>query len=153
MLTKRGSPLGFSTTFSKGEFYHKVKIDFELLEALTKDTDIILFIDLIKRMIQEVPEQRQTCEDLIEHAALKSDQERLKIVEHLANKCFDGKRCKNEYLVNMMDKKEVHMEGFLEEDSVEWRELLAEVAKLPEHPDFKICSSLLKIFAVEVIIC
>ena len=152
MLTKRGSPLAITTTFLNGEFHHKVKIDLQLLEALTKDTDTILFIDLIKRMIQEVPDQRRNCEDLIEHAALKGNEERLQIVEHLAGKCFDGDKCVNEYLVKVIDKKEVHMEGSLGEDSAEWKELLVETTKLPKlKPDIKTCSSLLKILSDEVI--
>ena len=147
MLTKKGSPLDFNIKFLKGEFHHKVKIDLKLLEALTKNTDTILFIDLIKRMIQEVPDQRETCEDLIEHAALKNEEGRLEFVQLMAGKCFDGVECKNEYLVKVIDKKEVHMEGFLGKDSAEWKEFLAEVAKYPElKPDIKTCSSLLKIF-------
>ena len=152
MLTKKGSPLDFNTKFLNSKFHHKVKIDLQLLEVLTKDTDTILFIDLIKRIIQEVPDQRETCEDLIEHAALKSNEERVEIVERLAKKCFDGDKCKNEYLVKVMNKKEVHMEGFLGEDSAEWKELLAETTKLPKlKPDIKTCSSLLKILSDEVI--
>ena len=140
------------TTFLNGEIYHKVKIDLKLLEALTKDTDTILLIDLIKRMIQEVPDQRETCEDLIEHAALKSNEERLEIVELLANKCFNEDECINEYLVKVINKREVHMEGAMGEDSAEWKEFLFETANYPElKPDIKICSSLVKIFNNKVI--
>ena len=151
MLTKKESPLAITTTFSKGEFHHKVKIDLQFLEDMTKDTDTILFIDLLKRMIKEVPDHRETCEDLIEHAALKSKNEQCWIVRDLVDKCFDENKCINEYLVKVMDKKEVHMKGSLGEDSAAWKELLAETSKLPEHPDIKICSSLLKIFAEQVI--
>ena len=136
------------TTFLKNECHHKVKIDFKHLAVLTKDTDTILFIDLLKRMIQEVPDQRETCEDLIEHAALKSVEGRLKIVGDLAGKCFDGDKCINEYLVKVMNKKEAHMEGSLGEKSAEWKELLAEVSNLPGIPDIKTCSSLVCIFHV-----
>ena len=150
MLTKKESPLDIHTTFSKGKFNHKVKIDLQLLEALTKNTDTILFIDLIKRMIQEVPHQRETCKDLIKHAALKEN-ERFQIVQYLAGKCFDEDKCINEYLVKVMDKKEVHMEGFLGEDSAEWKELLAQAADFSLKPDIKVCSSLLEIFYDKVI--
>ena len=139
--------------FLNGEFHHKVKIDLQPLEDMTKDTDTILFIDLIKRMIQEVPYQRGICEDLIEHAVLKSYEERLEILQLLAGKCFDGDECRNEYLVKVMDKKEVHMEGSLGHDSAEWREFLAEAAKNPElKPNIKTCSSLLKIFNIKMVI-
>ena len=148
MLTKRGSPLAITTTFFNGEFNHKVKIDFKLLEALSKDTDTILFIDLIKRLFKEDPDQRETCEYLIDHAALKNEKRRLLIVGDLADKCFDGDECKNEYLVKMMDKKELHLEGALGEDSIEWKEFLAEASKLPGNPDIKICSSVVYIFHV-----
>ena len=152
MLTKGGSPLAITTTFFRSEIHHKVKINLQLFEALTKDTNTILFIDLVKRMIQEVPEQRETYENLIDHASLKSNYERLQIVLHLADKCFDGNKCNNEYLVKVMDKKKVHMEGFLGEDSAEWEEFLAEVAKnLKLKPDIRSCSSLLKIFKGKVI--
>ena len=152
MLTKRRSPLDIHTTFLKNEFHHKIKIDLQLLEDMTKNTDTILLIDLIKRMIQEDPDQRETCEDLIEHAALKDNEERFKIVLYLAGKCFENDECKNEYLVKVIDKKEVHLEGFLGKDSAEWKEFLAEAAKLPEpKEDIKICSSLLKIFFNQVI--
>ena len=127
--------------------HHKVKVDLKPLDTLTKDTDTILFIDLIKRMIQEVPDKRETCENLIDHAVLMNCEERLKIVQRLEGKCFDRDKCMNEYLVKMMNKKEVHMEGFLGEDSAEWKEFVAEVAKLSQlKPDIKTCSSLLKIF-------
>ena len=152
VLTKGGSPLDIHTTFFKSEIHHKVKIDLKLLEALTKDTDTILFIDLVKKMIQEIPDQRETCEDLIEHAALKSNEERFEIVERLAGKCFDGYNGTNKYLVKLMDKKEVHMEGSLAEDSAEWKEFLTEVVKNPRlRPNIKICSGLLKIIVGGVI--
>ena len=152
MLTKKGSPLDFNTKFLKGEFHHKVKIDLQLLEDTTKNTDTILFVDLIKRMIKEVPDQRKTCENLIEHAALKSHEERLQVVEHLAKKCFKWDKCKNEYLVKVMDKKEVHLEGSLGENSAEWKKVLAEAAKLSQlKPDIKTCSSLINIFKKDVI--
>ena len=147
MLTKGENPLAITTTFTKSEFHHNLKIDLQLLKALTKDTDTILLIDLIKRMIQKVPDQRETCENLIDHVALKSNEERLKIVRNLAEKCFDLDNCKNEYLMKVMDKKEVHMEGFLGEDSAEWREFSAETGKNPNLKlDIKICSNLFKIF-------
>ena len=152
MLTKRGSPLDIHTTFLKNEFHHKIKIDLQLLEDKTKNTDTILFVGLIKRMIQEDPDQRGVCEDLIKHAALKDIEGRLEIVQRLACKCFDKDKCKNEYLVKVIDKKEVHMEGFLGEDSNEWKEFLAKTAKYPEpKADIKVCSSLLKIFYSKVI--
>ena len=147
MLTKKGSPLDFNTKFLKGEFHHKVKIDLLLLENLTKETDTILLIDFIKRMIKEVPDQRENCEDLNDHAALMRNTGRYFIIFDLAYKCFDGDKCKNEYLVKLMDKKEVHMEGFLGENSAEWKELLNVTAKLSiPKPDIKTCSNLLKIF-------
>ena len=153
MLTKRESPLAITTTFSKGKFHHTVKINLQLLEALKKNTDTILFVDLIKRMIQEDPDQREICENLIEHAALKDDEERLKIVRDLADKCFDGDTCRNEYLVKVMDKKEVHMEGSLGENSAEWKEFLAEAANNSQlKPEIKSCSSLVKIFYTKTVI-
>ena len=153
MLTKRGSPLDVHVKFVNGAIQHKTIIDSQLLDALTKDTDTILFVDLIKRMIKRVPDQRQTCENLIEHAALKTNKDRFEIVQLMAVKCFDGNECKNEYLVKMMNKKEVHLKGSLAEGSAEWEKLLDEAAKYPElKPDIKKCSDLLKVFAVEVII-
>ena len=152
MLTKRGSPLDFNIKFLKNEFHHKIKIDLQLLEDMTKDTDTILFIDLIKKMIQEVPDQRGTCEDLIKHAALKNEEGWFEIVERLSYKYFDEDKCINEYLVKLIDKNQLHLEGSLAEDSAEWKEFLAETAKnLKLKPDIKICSSLLKIFYNQVI--
>ena len=152
MLTKRESPLDIHTTFLKNEFHHKIKIDLQLFEDLTKDTDTILLIDLIKRMIQENPDQRETCQDLIEHAALKNEEKRCEIVLYLACKCFKHDECINKYLVKVINKREVHMEGCMGEDSAEWKAFLAETAKNFElKPNIKICSSLLKIFYNEVI--
>ena len=151
MLTNRGSPLDINIKFVNGEIQHSMVIDSLLLDALTKDTDTILFIDLIKRMIKKVPDQRQTCEDLLKHVALKNEKGRLEIVQLMANKCFNADECINAYLVKVMDKKEVHMEGSLAEDSAEWKKLLAEVANF--QTDIKKCSSLLKIFAVQVVLC
>ena len=151
MLTERGSPLAITTTFLNDVFYHKVKIDLQLLEVLTKETDTVLLIDLIKRMLHKVPDQRGACEDLVEHAALKSNEGRFFIFRKLAAKCFDEDKCVNEYLVKVIDKKEVHMEGFLGEDSAEWKKLLFETAMFPSKPDIKTCSSLLKIFSDWVI--
>ena len=171
MLTKRGSPLVITSAFLNCEFHHKVKIDLKLLDRFRTDTDTILFIDLIKRMIKKDPNQRETCENLIDHAALKSHKGRVEIVQHLADKCFYFKIfCFNEYLVKMMNKKEVHMEGSLGEDSDSWKDLLAEVAKLPKNSDPKLmglltektnlqknqpgiaCSRLLNIFKNDVTI-
>ena len=141
------------TTFLKKEFHHKVKINLKLLDALTKNTDTILFVDLLKRIIQKVPDQRGTCEDLIDHVALKSNEERFMIFRYLAKKCFDGDKCINKYLVKMMDKKEVHKEGFLGEASDEWKKYLAEAAKfLQLKPDTKTCSSLIKLFNMKMVI-
>ena len=136
---------------SRDKMHHEVTIKLKLLDELRTNTDSILFIDLLKRMVEKIPDQRETCEHLIGHAALKSNQERLEIVQLLAEKCFDGDECINEYLIKVMDKNEVHMEGSLAEDSAEWKKLLAEVANF--QTDIKKCSSLLKIFAVQVIFC
>ena len=149
MLTKRGSPLDINIKFVNGKIQHRMIIDSLLLDALTKDTDTILFIDLIKRMIQKVPDQRETCKNLIQHAALKNKKKRFEIVKLMANKCFDEDKCINAYLVKVMDKKEVHMKGSLAEDSAEWIKLEVEAAKF--QADVKICSSLLKIFAEKVV--
>ena len=147
LFTKRESPLEITLKSFKNKINHKVKIDLKLLKTLTIDTDSILLVDLIKRMIQEVPDQRETCEDLIDHAALKSIEERLQIVQFLAGKCID-----DEFLVKLIDKREVHMEGFLGEDSAAWKEVLAEAEKYPKlKPTITTCSSLLKIFSNNVI--
>ena len=153
MLTKRGSPLDINFKFLNGEIQYRMIIDSQLLDTLTKDADSILFVDLIKRMIKKNPDQRQTSEDLIDHAALKNDKEWLEIVQLMAGKCFSGDKCINEYLVQIIDKKEVHMKGSLAEDSAEWKELIAEVAKLSVKPNLKACSSLLMIFSEQVFSC
>ena len=151
MLTKRESPLTIISAFLSCEFHHEVKIDLKLLEYFKKDTDSILFVDLIKRMIKEDPNQREICKKLIEHAALKSNFERLQIVGSLGGKCFFHGKCINEFLIKVIDKNQLHMEGFLGEGSDSWQKFLAKFSYLLEKPD--ICSSYIKLFLNQVIIC
>ena len=152
MLTNGGNPMAITLTFFKNEICHDSKINLKPLDLLRKDTDTILFIDLIKKMIRKTPDQRETCDNLIKHAALKSNEERLEIVQLLSNKCFFQDKCINEYLVKMMDKNGVHMKESLREESDAWQEFLVGGLMLPEDLDIKICSSLLKILSKQVTI-
>ena len=131
------------------DIQHKVKITSWLLYEFKTDTESILFVDLLKRMIEKIPDHRETYNTLIDHAIFKSNQDRLKIVLDVAKKCFD--KC-NSFLINIVNKNEVHMERFLGEETHEWKTFLDEVSKLPGDPDIKQCSSLLKIIAEQVII-
>ena len=136
--------MDINITFLKYEIKHHVKLNLKLLDGFRTDTDSILFIDLIKRMIREKPDERETCEKLIEHALFMDDQERYKIVDEIMYKCFLGEDDHN-YLIQVIDKNELHLEGFLGEESEPWKECLV---KMPMYnpdrkPELKICSNLL----------
>ena len=132
------------------EIHYKVNITLRLLYEFKTGTESILLIDLLKRMIEKIPNHRETYNTLIDHAFFKSNQDRLKIVRDVAKKCFDEN---NDYLIKTMNKNEVHMEGSLGEETTECKKFLDEISKLPGDPDIKQCSSLLKIIAFQVVIC
>ena len=132
------------TTFSKNEMKYRVKVNWKLLDEFRTDTDSILFIDLIKRMIRENPDERETCQKLIEHAVFMDDQERYKIVDEIMYKCFPGEH-DNKYLIQVIDKNELHLEEFLGEESDPWKQFLIELPMYQPNrkPELKIRSSLL----------
>ena len=134
------------TTFSKNELKHRVKVNLKLLDEFRSDTDSILFIDLIKRMIRENPEERETVYKLFQHAVFKNDEELMNIVEYIAKKCFTSTG-DNEYMIKIIDKDELHLEGFLEAEFEPWNKFTDEMIKYTQlKPDIKTCSSLLRLF-------
>ena len=146
LFTQGECPLEFNIKFSKSEVQPTVKIDLLLLDDFRKDTDSILFIDLIKRMIRENPEERETCDKLIQHAVFKNDEELMNIVEYIAKKCFTSTG-DNEYMIKIIDKDELHLEGFLEAEFEPWNKFTDEMIKYTQlKPDIKTCSSLLRLF-------
>ena len=136
--------MDINITFLKNEIKHNVKLNLKLLDGFRTDTDSILFIDLIKRMIREKPDERETREKLFDHAVFMDDKKRFEIVDTIFKKCFHWGG-DNKYLIQVVDKNELHLEGFLGEESEPWKECLVELSMYkPEgEPELKICSSLL----------
>lgn len=152
LFTEGKSVMQITTKFFKSNPKHEARIDLKPLDLLRSDTECILFIDLIKSMVQEEPNYRVTSESLIEHALFKENEERLQIVQELAEKCFDKDQCIYEYLVEIMNQNEKHMKGSLVEDSAEWKKLFAKTAKFPDLKlHIKVCSNLVKLISKQVI--
>ena len=137
--------------FLNNETQLQVKISLRLLDDFRTDTDSMLFIELIKRMIRQDPDHRETSEKLLDHAIFKDNAERLGIIKSLSKKCYAGDKCINQFLVKVMNKNEVHLEGTVEH-SEPLKDLLAELTNYPEKPDIKICSSLVRLFEAKVIL-
>ena len=85
---------------------HQVKVNLELLDKFRSDTESILFIDLIKRMLQRDPNERDTCDKLMKHAFFMDDEERAEIIQDLSKKYFT--------------EDELHLEGSLGAESDPW---------------------------------
>lgn len=152
LFTKGESPLVITTTFSKNKTIFRVHINLELLNEFRTNTESILFIDLLQKMLQEVPDDRESYENLITHAVFMSNDEKFRIVRDLIRDCFySGYQDSNEFWIIMMDKNELHMEGSLGEESDEWKDFLAAVSKHTDIvPDINTCSSLVQIFRYKV---
>ena len=150
LLTGGGNPMAITSTTVKNKTHYQVKVDFKLLDSFRTDTDTILFIDLIKRMVQEKPVHRETRSLVYCHGAFKTNTERLEVVQGLSKKCFNGNQG-DKYLISIIDMHKLHMVGSLGESSTEWLEFLAEAAKHQLKPDIKVCSSLLEIFKKVII--
>ena len=132
--------------YLKDKVHYDVQINLRLLDDFQKDTDTILFIDLIKKMVHEVPEVRETCENLINHALFMNIEYRCEIVRDISRKCFDKER-----IIRILNRNEVHMEGSLEKESDAWKNFLNEISKCTSpNPDIKVCSSLLQLFRSQV---
>ena len=142
--------LPITLKYFNGEQTYQVNL--KLLNEFQTDTESILFIDLIKSMVQEEPNYRGNCTKLIDHAFFKGNTDRLQIIRELAEKIFyNGKS--NENLLKIMNKNEVHMEGSLGAEFAPWKKFLAETSKYSEQqPDIKVCSSLVKLISKQVII-
>lgn len=151
LFTDGKSALTIATNYFKETLKHEVKINLKPLDILKFDTECILFIDLIVKMVQEEPKYRESCDNLINHAFFKGKNNRLKIVRKIANECFDMAETIYPNLVINLDKHEVHYEGFLGEDSAPWQKFLTGASSYPEKPDIKTCSSLIKFVSKQVI--
>ena len=136
LFTKRENP--FEATIN---IHDKVKINLNLLDKYEKNIDTILYIDLIKKMVQEEPTERDTCKNLIDHVVFMGNKERLEVVHKLAEKCMDKD------FIEIIDRNKVHMKRSLSEESAEFKALLDEILKFPDvETDIKICSSILDLF-------
>ena len=143
--------MSVTKTFKYGKAHFDVEINLKPLDEFRATSDSILFTDLIKRMIREDPDDRETCQKLMKHAVFMNEDEQCKIVEQIADKCFLLKKnYSNPFLITILDKDELHLEGFLGLETEEWKKFELGMTKTPEL-QIKNCSSLLKIFEGQVI--
>ena len=146
LFTKGGSPLTINMKYYNDEIHYEVQINLRLLDEFRKDTDTILFIDLIKKMVHKDPEGRETCENLINHAVFMNIEYRCTIVRDISRKCVD-----KDNIIKILNRNEVHMEGSLEKESDVWKDFLNEISKCtPPSIDFKVCSNLVQLFRSQV---
>ena len=152
-LTEGGNPLRLTKIFNDGKAHYEVEINLKPLVDHRTTSDSILFTDLIKRMIREDPDDRETCEKLIKHAVFMNEGEQCKIVEKVAYKCHALKnKFPNSFFIKILNKDELHLEGFLGEDTEAWKNFESIRSKFPElQIDIKTCSSLLRMFDFMVI--
>ena len=164
MLTKGEIPLDINTSFLNTETFYTVKIKMMLLDEFRTDTESILFIDLIKRMLKEVPNERETCANLIEHAVFMDFDRRCKIVQNISVKCFNKDKCINRSLIRIMDQHDLHKEGHLKVNHERWKNFLKKVSECTSlQPDVnkystiqsdpEVCSIFVNLFQHIVTIC
>ena len=135
---------------SKEVVHHEITIKLRLLDELRTNTDSILFIDLLKRMIEKIPDQRETCAKLIDHAIFMNIENRCEIVRTISNKCFKKDKCINQNLIKIMDQHNLHKEGSLR---ASWWDFLDEAAKCTsQQPNIEVCSSFVSLFQHIVIV-
>ena len=92
-------------------------------------------------MLQENPQDRETCDNLIKHPLFMDDERRWEIVEKIAERSSN-----NQYLTKIMDKNELHLEGFLGTNSDAWKKLLKHSIFSQIEKDYTTCSRLLQLF-------
>ena len=102
-------------------------------------------------MVQEEPTERDTCQNLIDHAALRSNDERLLIFHNILKNNKHLSSSNFNYLVKMMDSEMKHMKGFLGKNSEPWKKFLGVASKFPEVKiDLEACSSIVIFFELQV---
>ena len=141
-----------TTTFSKNEANHHVHINLQLLKEFQTDTESILFTNLMQKMLIEVPSGRENYKKLLDHAVFMNNKARLQIIRDLARKMnTDIDSNSNEFLEKIMNKNEVHMEGFRGTESAEWKEFLA-ADSYYKRPDIRSCSVLVMTLQYDVML-
>ena len=134
-----------------------------LLDEFRTDTESILFIDLIKRMIKKNPGERETCESLTKHAVFMEITSWCEIVQNISNKCFDKDKC-NQKLIKIMNQHDLHKDGHLKVDHEMWKNFSDKVSDCTTlQPDQKmyhtiqldpeVCSIFLNLFQYIVTTC
>ena len=152
-LTEGENPLNLQKKFKFGIAHYEVEINLKPLVDHRTTSDSILFTDLIKRMIREDPDDRETCQKLIKHAVFMNEGEQCQFVKEFAMKCYNLRwRFPNSFLIKTLDKDELHLEGFLGENTEAWKNFESIRSKFPDlQIDIKSCSSLLQMFEYMVI--
>ena len=102
LFTAKKNPLIIKMDCSNKEIEYKLEISLKLLDDFRTDTESILFIHLIKKMIQESPDDRETCNNLSNHIFFMSDEKRFEIVQDLAERIFKKGQKRNEYSIKII---------------------------------------------------
>lgn len=147
-LTGGKSPLPITITYYEDQS-KKYIVDLKNLSDFQKDTKSILFIDLIKEMLHESPDNRLTCQQLNDHIVFKEMQNWVEIVKNRAADFFYENHV-NKERIKIMNMKKLHMIGFLNAECEKLTDFLLEINH-DSQPNINDCSSLLKMFTLEVI--
>lgn len=133
MLTEGQKPMKIIAEWSNGGMKIDAKVFIRHLNDLQKDnTDIILLIDLIKRMLEEVPQKRDSCQQLIKHAVfMKFKKRRFLLRKYVVNhECFvfDSK-------FHPINKNKLHLNGLKDTDKkfVDELDLRMVDPRFPQH--------------------
>lgn len=124
ILTERANPMEIISRMTRDEMKYRMLINMEHLENLPNDTETVLFIDLIKIMLQRDPLARESCLHLIDHAFFTDVWSRFTFLERIYNKCgFTYKywnqksQLLNHSLIDTINQQAVHLEGYSEIDA------------------------------------
>lgn len=129
------------------------QVNLDILHKFRKDTESILFIDLIRKMIREIPGSRSTRELLIKHAVFMNITDRVAVVQSFATSfLFDSNEQDNKNRIAIIDGKKLHMKGILSAKREELENFLTVMNETYLNLDLNInvCSSLLQMFASQV---
>lgn len=112
MVTEGKTPIKLSAELSHDAMVMSARISTNHLNNMVmENTNIILLINLIKRMLEEDPQKRDTCVQLIEHAVFLSIKERWDLLGSFQKNHKIALRQKDSFLSNLLNENQLYLIG------------------------------------------